>query len=102
VTDLLRETPCATILGAKEVTVKTSAQTRRVLRRVLEQQPCSLRRLAEAAGVDHATLLKAAAGERNLTAEAAAKLVKALRTWGTLCNRLAQQLEDATRTGGQT
>jgi plasmid maintenance system antidote protein VapI len=68
-----------------------------VLRRVLEQQPCSLRRLAEAANVDHATLLKAAAGERNLTADVAAKLVKTLRQWGNLCNRLAQQLEDATQ-----
>jgi plasmid maintenance system antidote protein VapI len=68
-----------------------------VLRRVLEQQPCSLRRLAEVAGVDHATLLKVVAGERNLTASVAAKLVKALRQWGDSCNRLAQQLEDATK-----
>jgi hypothetical protein len=66
---------------------------RRILRKVIRENPCSLRRLAQEASVSHANLLAAAEGRRPVSSEMARQVVAALRKWAAMCNRLADELE---------
>jgi len=70
---------------------------RQVVSKILEDMPGSIRALSRESGVDHATLLKVRDGELGLSQEAAESIISALRRWGKTCNRLADQLETATR-----
>ena len=72
----------------------------KALRKIVRENPCSLRRLADEAGLSHANLLKAGEGERNLTPDAARKLAKALRRWSEIFGRLADEMETAMPKGG--
>ena len=73
----------------------------RILRKIIRQNPCSLRALAREAGVPHASMIQARDGERNVTPDMAKKIVAALRRWAATCNRLADELENTSATGGQ-
>jgi hypothetical protein len=67
----------------------------KVLRRIIRENPCSLRRLAAASGVRHSNLLEAKNGTRPVSQGMAEKLIAALRKWADTCNRLADDLEAA-------
>ncbi len=71
-------------------------------RRAIEGAPCSIRRLAEAAGVSHTLLLQVRDGDRRLTPATRRAVISALRSWGDRCHGLADALEDAaeSETGG--
>jgi hypothetical protein len=73
----------------------------RILRKIIRENPCSLRALARQSGVPHASMIQARDGERNVTPDMAKKIVAALRQWAATCNRLADDLEATTPTGGQ-
>ena len=54
-----------------------------------------MRELARAAGVSHATLVRARAGDFELSPERVRSLVAVLREWGSTCAHLADELESA-------
>ena len=66
---------------------------RKALRKVIRENPCSLRRLADEAGVSHANLLAASEGRRPVSPQMVRQVVGVLRRWAHLCNRLAAELE---------
>ena len=67
----------------------------RALRKVIRQQPASLRRLATAAGVKESNMRQAAAGQRRVSGGMARGVITALRQWAATCDRLADELEHA-------
>lgn len=67
------------------------------LREVLSQAPGSIRELARAAGLSHASLIQARDGEIGLRPETVRSIVEALRAWSTTCAALADRLEAAQR-----
>jgi hypothetical protein len=67
------------------------------LRQVLSEAPGSIRELARAAGLSHASLIQARDGEIGLRPETVRSIVEALRAWSTTCAALADHLEAAQR-----
>lgn len=60
-------------------------KTTEAVRQAIEAAPCSLRCLADAAGVDHSVLVRIRSGERNATHDVAAKVAGALAEWASDC-----------------
>ncbi len=69
------------------------------VRRAIEWAPCSLRRLAEAAGVDHTALVRIRTGERGASPDLAKKVAAALDDWAGDCRDAARAIRQATRRG---
>jgi transcriptional regulator with XRE-family HTH domain len=59
----------------------------KAVREALESAPCSIRALADAAGVDYSHLSRVVGGERNISPEAAAKVAAALEAWRTVAQK---------------
>ncbi len=74
-----------------------SGSVERVLAKVLRQMPASIRELGRSAKVPHVTLIRARDRTERLSQRGTQRVVKALRRWGKLCNRLADELEAADR-----
>lgn len=66
-----------------------------VLERLANESPASLRRLAEAAGLDHSAIVRARKGEFRLSPVRVRALVSALRIWELGYRELADDLEAA-------
>ncbi len=62
--------------------------------------PCSLRALADAADVDHTTLVRIRRRERAATRDLAAKVATALEAWGRNCARAAKAIRHTTKRRG--
>ena len=58
--------------------------------KAVELAPCSLRRLANEAGVPHATLVWIVSGKRAATPAVAKKVAAALDRWGAKCASAAE------------
>lgn len=68
---------------------------RLALQAVLSRAPGSIRELARAAGLSHASLIQARDGQIGLKPESVRSIVEALRAWSTTCADLADRLEAA-------
>ena len=71
------------------------------VRRAIAGAPCSVRRLAEAAGVDHAALVRIRSGERRATPDVAKKVAAALDVWAGDCRDAARAIRQATTRRGR-
>lgn len=69
----------------------------RVVRDAIANAPCSMRALAEEAGVSPALLARITLGSRAATSPVALKVAAALERWSASCWREAQQLRRAAR-----
>ena len=67
------------------------------VQKAMESAPCSLRALADAAGVDHTTLVRVRRGERAATQDLAAKVATALEAWGWDCTQAAKAIRHTTK-----
>ena len=74
-----------------------SGSVERMLAKVLRQVPASIREIGRAAKVPHVTLIRARDRKDRLSHAAAQRVVRTLRRWGKLCNKLADELEAADR-----
>ena len=63
----------------------------------IDHVPCSLRRLADAAGVDHSVLVRIRSGERQATRDVAEKVRDALASWASECQSAERILRRARR-----
>ena len=68
-------------------------------RKALATAPCSLRKLADEAGIPHSTLVRIQQGTLGASPEVARKLLKALRAWAKGCERGAEVVDGALRQG---
>ncbi len=75
--------------------VMTSRVTKAV-RAAIERAPCSVNKLAEAAGVPQSTLARIKAGELGATPRVARSVAKALQRWGDDCHQAAARVRQAT------
>jgi DNA-binding transcriptional regulator YdaS (Cro superfamily) len=73
-----------------------NALTKSVLA-VLDAVPCSDRKLAEAAGVQPASLSRARQGRRPITADVADAIAAALERWARECQRGARAIRNASK-----
>ena len=71
------------------------------VRNAINAAPCSLRRLADAADVDHSLLVRIRHGERAATLDVAMKVQAALETWAHNCGDAARAIRRATKGGRQ-
>ena len=67
------------------------------VRKAIDAAPCSMRQLAEAAGVDHAALVRIRSGERTATRDVAVRVAAALETWAGDCRESARTIRQATQ-----
>ena len=67
----------------------------RTVQFAIRQAPCSVKALADAAGVPQSTLARIMSGERNATVAVAESLAGALRGWGRDCTKAAEQISRA-------
>ena len=72
-------------------------RTTAAVRYAIDKVPCSLRRLAEAAGVDHSVLVRIRSGERQATQDVAEKVRDALASWASECQSAERTLRRAIR-----
>ena len=63
----------------------------------IDHAPCSLRRLADAAGVDHSVLVRIRSGERQATQDVAVKVRDALAHWASECQSAERTIRRAMR-----
>jgi ribosome-binding protein aMBF1 (putative translation factor) len=63
----------------------------------LKDAPCSMRSLADEAGVAHSILVRVQNGTRAATPDVAEKLAAVLEQWGARCTRAAKSLRVAAR-----
>lgn len=63
----------------------------------LDAVPCSVRKLADASGVQPSTLTRIRQGEREATPATADKLAAALEEWATVCSTHARAIRRAIR-----
>ena len=71
------------------------------VRNAINAAPCSVRRLADAADVDHSLLVRIRSGERAATLDVAMKVQAALETWTQDCGDAARAIRRATKGGRQ-
>ena len=71
--------------------------TTTAVRHAIDKAPCSLRRLAEAAGVDHSTLVRIRSGERQATRDVAWRVRDALAKWASDCRSAERAIRRAMR-----
>ncbi len=71
------------------------------VRNAIDAAPCSVRRLADAADVDHSLLVRIRSGERAATLAVAMKVQAALETWTQDCGDAARAIRRATKGGRQ-
>ena len=64
-------------------------------RAAINGAPCSVRRLAEQAGVPPSTLSRISSGQLSASPAVTSALICALRSWGHQCEKLAKALETA-------
>jgi hypothetical protein len=69
------------------------------VRQAINGAPCSLRRLAEQAGVPPSTLSRINSGELSPSPAVTSALIYALRSWGSRCEKLAKAMETASKKG---
>ena len=67
----------------------------------IEDAPCSVKALADAAGVPQSTLARILSGERNATPEVAVAVAKALEGWSRDCDEAAESVRRATQIRGR-
>lgn len=67
---------------------------RETLRAAIEAAPCSVRKLADQAGLAHTTLLRIQTGAMRPTPAVARKVAEALETWSEECGEAAARLRD--------
>ena len=67
------------------------------VRKAIDHAPCSLRRLADAAGVDHSVLVRIRSGERQATRDVAEKVRDALASWASECQSAERIIRRAIR-----
>ncbi len=67
------------------------------VRKAIDAAPCSMRRLAEAAGVDHAALVRIRSGERTATRDVAVRVAAALEAWASDCRESARTIRQAAK-----
>jgi len=72
-----------------------------VVRRAINRAPCSVAKLAQAAGVPQSTLARIQASERKATRAVARAVARALDAWSADCARLAHSIRQAQRRGHQ-
>ena len=65
--------------------------------RAIERAPCSLRALANEAGLAPSTLSRIRSGKRSATPEVARAVAEALDRWGERCGELARSVRQAER-----
>ncbi len=63
----------------------------------LNANPCSLRQLAQAAGIDHSLLVHIKNGRRRATPDVATKVAEALIGWGKECTAAGRTLKTAAK-----
>jgi plasmid maintenance system antidote protein VapI len=66
---------------------------RKILKKILRTNPCSLRALAREAELSHVHLIQMRDGKRAVTEDAAIKIKKALKNWSKITGKLAEELE---------
>ena len=75
-------------------------KTTSAVRRAIETAPGSLRRLADAAGVDHTALVRIRTGERGASSDVAKRVAAALEDWAGDCRDAARAIRQTmTRKG---
>ncbi|MGH2670521.1 MAG: helix-turn-helix domain-containing protein [bacterium] len=71
------------------------------VRRAIERAPCSVAKLARAAGIPQSTLARIQAGERNATPSVARSLARGLDGWSARCARLGDGIRQALLRGNR-
>ena len=68
-----------------------------VLRRAIQQAPCTIRALARTAGVSHVMLAGIATGREHATPRVALKVARALEQWSARCSAQAARVRAAVK-----
>jgi hypothetical protein len=69
----------------------------RAVKTAIGQAPCSMKKLADTAGVPHSTLSRIKDGILGATPDVASKVARALERWGDNCHKAAGRIRNATK-----
>jgi hypothetical protein len=75
--------------------MRMGAELTRAVRAAIETAPCSVNRLAQAAGVPQSTLSRIQKGVYQATPPVAAAVANALERWSRECAKAAARIRDA-------